>query len=160
MKKLALAVIALVSLSFAAPAPARADDMWKTMTISAHGMKAQGERSRVISENIANAGTAALTPNAKPYTRKIITFQNKMDKEAGTNLVGVKDIKDDVKEEYPLKYMPDHPGADAAGYVKMPNVSMVVELTDMREAQRSYEANLGMMDQSKMMAQRTIDLLR
>ena len=135
-------------------------DMWTSMTISAHGMKAQSERSRVISENIANAGTAALTPGSDPYTRKIITFKNAMDKEYETDLVKVKDIKDDTKGEFPLKYMPDHPGADAAGYVKMPNVNMVVELTDMREAQRSYEANLGMMENSRTMAQRTIDLLR
>ncbi len=135
-------------------------EMWNTMMISAYGMKAQSERSRVISENIANAGTAALTPTSEPYTRKIITFKNAMDKQNGTDLVRVKDIADDIKGEYPMKYMPDHPGANAAGYVKTPNVNMVVEITDMREAQRSYEANLGMMDQSKMMAQRTIDLLR
>lgn len=140
--------------------PARAEEMWKTMTISAYGMKAQGERSRVISENIANAGTAALTPDGKPYTRKIITFKNEMDKEQGTRLVKVKDIGDDRKSDYMLKYMPDHPGANAAGYVKMPNVNMVIEMTDMREAQRSYEANLGMMEQSRAMATRTIDMLR
>lgn len=135
-------------------------DMWNTMMISAHGMKAQSERTRVISENIANAGTAALTPNSEPYTRKIITFKNEMDKQAGTDLVRVKDIADDRKTPPTLKYMPDHPGANAAGYVKMPNVNMVIELNDMREAQRSYEANLGMMENYKSMAQRTIDMLR
>lgn len=135
-------------------------DMWTSMTISAYGMKAQSERSRVISENIANAGTAALTPESDPYARKIITFKNAMDREYSTDLVKVKDIKDDTKTEFPLKYMPDHPGANEAGYVKMPNVNMVVELTDMRESQRSYEANLGMMENARTMAQRTIDLLR
>lgn len=139
-----------------------ADDsqMWNTMTVSAYGMKAQSERSRVISENIANAQTAALTPDGKPYTRKIITFQNELDRAYKTDLVKVKDIADDRKTEYPLKYMPDHPGADAEGYVKMPNVSMIIELNDMREAQRSYEANLGMMENSRSMAMRTIDMLR
>jgi len=135
-------------------------DMWNTMTVSAYGMKAQSERSRVISENIANAGTAALSPDANPYTRKIITFENEMDKAYKTNLVKVKDIGDDRRTEYPIKYMPDHPGANAAGYVKTPNVNMVIELNDMREAQRSYEANLGMLENSRTMAQRTIDMLR
>ena len=139
-----------------------ADDsqMWNTMTVSAYGMKAQSERSRVISENIANAQTAALTPDGQPYTRKIITFQNEMDRASKTDLVKVKDIVDDRKTEFPLKYMPDHPGANAAGYVKMPNVNMIIELNDMREAQRSYEANLGMMENSRSMAMRTIDMLR
>ncbi len=136
------------------------NSMWDTMMISAYGMKAQGERTRVISENIANAGTAALTPNSEPYTRKIITFKNEMDKQYDTDLVKVKDIQDDRKTPPTLKYMPDHPGANAAGYVKMPNVNMVIELNDMREAQRSYEANLGMMENYKTMSMRTIDMLR
>jgi flagellar basal-body rod protein FlgC len=134
--------------------------MFNTMMVSAYGMKAQGERSRVISENIANAGTAAITPNSEPYSRKVITFKNQMDKSYKTDLVKVKDIADDRKTEFPLKYMPDHPGANAAGYVKMPNVNMVVELTDMREAQRSYEANMGMMESYRNMSMRTIDMLR
>ena len=134
--------------------------MWNTMTVSAYGMKAQSERSRVISENIANAGTAALTPNSEPYTRKIITFKNEMDRAYKTDLVKVEDVADDRRTEFPLKYMPDHPGANAAGYVKMPNVNMIIELNDMREAQRSYEANLGMMENSRNMAMRTIDMLR
>lgn len=135
-------------------------DMWRTMMISAYGMRAQGERSRVISENIANAETTGLTPGSNPYTRKIITFKNAMDKQNGTDLVKVKDIKADTKDDYVMKFMPDHPAADASGYVKMPNVQMIVELNDMREAQRSYEANLGMLEQSKTMAGKTIDMLR
>ncbi len=136
------------------------NSMWNTMMISAYGMKAQGERTRVISENIANAGTAALTPDSEPYTRKVITFKNEMDKQYKTDLVKVKDIADDRKTDYQLKYMPDHPGANAEGYVKMPNVNMVIELTDMREAQRSYEANMGMMENYRNMSMRTIDMLR
>lgn len=135
-------------------------EMWNTMAVSAYGMKAQGERTRVISENIANANTAAISPDAMPYTRKVITFKNEMDKKQGVDLVKVKDISADTKSEYQLKYMPDHPGANAAGYVKMPNVNMVVELTDMREAQRSYEANLGMMENYRNMSMRTIDMLQ
>ena len=158
MKK--FAVVAIIVSSLTLSTPSQAEDMWKTMSISAYGMKAQSERSRIISENIANAGTAALSPDSEPYTRKIITFENKMDRDYGTDLVKVKDVGDDRRTEFPLKYMPDHPGADAAGYVKMPNVNMVIEMNDMREAQRSYEANLGMMENSRTMAQRTIDMLR
>jgi len=135
-------------------------DMQDAMVISAHGMRAQGERTRVISENIANAGTGALNPQAEPYSRKVITFKNELDREYGHRTVKVEDITDDRREDFPLKYMPDHPGANADGYVKMPNVNMLIELNDMREAQRSYEANLGMIEQSKTMMFRTIDLLR
>lgn len=135
-------------------------DMQDALVISAHGMRAQGERTRVISENIANAGTAALEVGEDPYARKIITFKNVMDRDYGHRVVQVEDIADDRRQEFPLKYLPDHPGANAAGYVKMPNVNMLIELNDMREAQRSYEANLGMIEQSRSMMLRTIDLLR
>jgi flagellar basal-body rod protein FlgC len=135
-------------------------DMQDALVISAMGMRAQGERTRVISENIANAGTAALTADAEPYSRKVITFKNELDRTDGLRKVKVEDITDDRREDFPLKYMPDHPGADAAGYVKMPNVNMLIELNDMREAQRSYEANLGMIEQSRTMMFRTIDMLR
>lgn len=135
-------------------------DMNDALVISAYGMKAQGERTRVIAENLANANTAALTPEGEPYSRKVITFKNELDRERGHRLVNVEDITDDKRGEFPLKYMPDHPGADAAGYVKMPNVNMLIEMNDMREAQRSYEANLGMIEQSRSMMLRTIDLLR
>lgn len=137
-----------------------ADDMFDAMMISAYGMRAQGERTRVISENIANASTGALTPTSDPYARKVITFKNELDRGMGQKLVKVEDITDDRRQEFPLKYMPDHPGADANGYVKMPNVNMLIELNDMREAQRSYEANLGMIENSRAMANRTIDILR
>lgn len=136
------------------------EQMFSALSISAHGMKAQGERTRVIAENIANVNTAANMPDEEPYTRKLITFKNEMDRAEKQRLVKVDDVTDDIRTEYPLKYMPDHPGANAAGYVKMPNVNMVIELSDMREAQRSYEANLGMLDQTRNMAMRTIDMLR
>lgn len=135
-------------------------DLYNAITLSSHGMKAQSTRIRVISENLANADTAAARPGENPYTRKTITFKNAMDREIGANTVEVSKIKDDTKRPYPVKYMPDHPGADANGYVKTPNVDTLVEMMDMREAQRSYEANLGMMDQSRAMINRTIDLMR
>lgn len=157
--KLTVTMIAAFAVMFSAPA--FAETMWKTMAVSAYGMKAQSERARVIAENMANANTGALTPDGMPYQRKIITFQNKMDRDHGTELVKVKDIDTDPRgEQFVLKYMPDHPGANEAGYVRMPNVNTIIETNDMREAQRTYEANLGMIEQSRTMAMRTIDLLR
>ncbi|MEM6812196.1 MAG: flagellar basal body rod protein FlgC [Pseudomonadota bacterium] len=135
-------------------------DMFDAMRTSAFGMRAQGERTRVIAENIANANTAALTPEADPYARKVITFKNELDRNYEQRLVKVEDITEDRREEFPLRYMPDHPGANAEGYVRVPNVSTLIEMNDMREAQRSYEANLGMIEQSRSMMLRTIDLLR
>lgn len=135
-------------------------ELYNAITISSHGMKAQSTRVRVISENLANSDTAAARPGENPYTRKTITFKNVMDRNIDANTVEVSKIRDDNKRPYPVKYMPDHPGADDAGYVKMPNVNTIVEMTDMREAQRSYEANLGILDQSRSMVNRTIDLLR
>lgn len=137
-----------------------ADEILGAMSISASGMRAQSTRVRVVSENLANSGTAAARPDEKPYTRQIVTFKNVLDKQVGQDLVKVKEISQDTSKPYPVKYMPDHPGADENGYVRMPNVDMLIETMDMREAQRSYEANLGMLDQSRNMALQTIDLLR
>ena len=130
------------------------------MQVSAMGMRAQGTRIRVISENVANANTMATTPGGDPYTRQIISFKNEMDKQLGHNIVKVDKIGQDKSSDFKMKYMPDHPGADEAGYVKTPNVNSMIEVMDMREAQRSYEANLGLIEQSRTMIMRTIDLLR
>lgn len=136
------------------------NELMNAIQVSAYGLRAQGERVRVITENVANADTAATAPGEKPYTRKIITFQNHMDKASGVDLVKVKGVTEDQDAQYVRKYMPDHPGADKDGYVEMPNVNMLVEMMDVREAQRSYEANLSMIEQAKAMIGRTIDLLR
>ncbi len=135
-------------------------NLWNSMTVSAMGMRAQGARIRVISENIANADTAANKPGGTPYQRKMISFKNELDRQLGMDVVKVDQIKPDTSKEFTTKYMPDHPGANEKGYVKMPNVNMLVEIMDMREAQRTYEANLGMIEQSRSMISRTIDLLR
>ena len=137
-----------------------ADQLFNAMAISAMGMRVQGERIRVITENVANADTASNVPGEDPYRRQIITFKNEMDRDRGVDLVEVADIDQDMKSPFPEKYMPDHPGADERGYVRMPNVNTLIEVMDIREAQRSYEANLGMIERSKEMATRTIDLLR
>ena len=135
-------------------------DVWSNMTISAAGMRAQGERVRVIAENIANADTTATTKGGDPYKRQIISFKNEMDRQQGMRLVKVDKISVDTNRPFDRKYMPDHPGADDAGYVKTPNVSTFIEMMDMREAQRTYEANLGMIEQSRDMMQKTINLLQ
>lgn len=135
-------------------------DIMNAMAISAMGMKVQGARIRVISENVANAGTTGNSPGADPYARQSISFKNRLDKEIGVRLIEVDKITDEVSEPFPLEYKPDHPAANAEGYVKMPNVQTMVEVMDVREAQRSYEANLGMIDQSKTMLLRTIDMLK
>ncbi len=134
-------------------------DLSKSMNISAAGMKAQGTRLRIISENIANAGSTALTPNGEPYRRKLVTFGTTLNRELGTELVDVQKVSRDPSD-FGLRYQPGHPAADASGYVKTANVNTLIEMTDMREAQRSYEANLRVMQAARTMLQRTIDLLR
>ena len=134
-------------------------DLMKSLNISASGLKAQGERIRVIAENIANAGSTALTPEGDPYRRKLVTFGSTLDRELGINLVDVQRVSRDPSE-FGQRYQPGHPAADATGYVQTSNVNTLVEMTDMREAQRSYEANLRVMQSSQRMLQRTIDLLR
>lgn len=135
-------------------------DLFSAITVSSSGMKAQSARLRVISENLANADTAAPAPGENPYTRKRITFKNELDRQLDVDKVRVGRIDNDTRKPFPVKFMPDHPGADENGYVKMPNVEPLVEMMDMREAQRSYEANLGMVDTSRSMINQTIDLLR
>ena len=135
-------------------------EILNAMSISASGMRTQGARLRVLSENIANANTTGDTPGADPYRRQTITFKNEMDRELGVRRVEVDEIDQDMETPFRLRYDPSHPAADEEGYVKMPNLNTLIETMNAREAQRSYEANLGMIEQSRQMVQRTIDLLR
>jgi len=128
--------------------------------ISASGMRAQGDRLRVIAQNIANADTAANTPDSDPYRRKTVLFKNVLDKELGAEVVKTARIKEEQGDNFRLRFMPDHPGADENGYVRLPNINSLIESMDMREAQRSYEANLGMVEIARSMLNRTLDLLR
>ena len=127
--------------------------------ISTSGMKAQSLRMRVIAENIANADSTAEAPGALPYRRQVVSFKNELDAASGADLVHVSKIGRDPSE-FQRRYMPGHPSADANGYVMYPNVNTLTETMDMREAQRSYEANLNVIEISRMMTSRTIDLLR
>lgn len=135
-------------------------ELLNAMQISASGMRAQGTRIRVITENVANANTTGETPGSDPYRRQTISFKNEMDRELGIRKVEVNAIGVDTETDFALEYIPDHPAANEEGYVKMPNVRTLIEMMDIREAQRSYEANLGMIEQSRSMVNRTIDLLR
>ncbi len=130
-----------------------------TLRISAAGMDAQTTRLRVIAENLANQDTTGSSPGANPYRRKTVTFENRMDKAVGVETVRVKQIGED-NGELPMRYDPSNPGADANGYVKQPNVNSIIEVMDMREAERSYSANLSVMQATRSMMSRTIDLLR
>ena len=122
-------------------------------------MKVQGTRLRVISENLANADSLPTGPGKSPYRRKNIQFQNVLNRELGLNLVKVKKIGVD-KSEFNRRFDPAHPAADEKGYVQTPNVKTLIEVMDMREAQRSYEANLTAIRTARSMMRRTIDLLR
>ena len=134
-------------------------DLVKSIKISAAGMQAQGTRLRVIAENLANADSLADRPGEQPYRRKLVTFKNVLDRQLQTNRVKIDKFLSD-RSEFPKRYEPSHPAADADGYVETPNVKPLVEMMDMREAQRSYEANLSVIEVSKRMLMRTIDLLR
>jgi len=135
------------------------DDLLKTFKISAAGMRAQGTRLRVISENMANADSLPSQPGEDPYRRKVVTFRNELDRRVGLNTVRVDKIRPD-KSEFEKQFNPNHPAADAEGYVLVPNVNSLIEMTDMRQAQRSYEANLSVIKASKAMLNATIDILR
>jgi flagellar basal-body rod protein FlgC len=134
-------------------------DLVKSLFISASGLKAQNGRIRVIAENIANADSTGRTPEEDPYRRKIPTFKNQFDRELQAETVALGRIEED-RSQFPTRYEPGHPAADATGNVRMPNVNSLVESVDMREAQRSYEANLNVIEATRRMLQRTIDILR
>jgi flagellar basal-body rod protein FlgC len=134
-------------------------EMSKALTISAFGMEAQTARLQVIAENLANQNTTGTTPGAAAYRRKTVTFANEMDRTTGTNVVKVKEIGVD-KSDLPLRYDPGHPAADVNGYVRTPNVNSFVEVMDMREAQRSYNANLAVMQVTRGMLSSTIAMLK
>lgn len=134
-------------------------DFGKMMLISAAGLRAQGTRMRVIAENLANAGSLATDADGEPYRRKLISFSNEMDRQLGARLIRVDKISED-QSAFGSRFDPNHPAADPSGYVKTPNVNTIVEMMDMREAQRSYEANIAAIMAMKHMMRRTVDLLR
>lgn len=135
------------------------DPLKVSQGIAAAGLDVQSHRMRIIAENMANTQSTANTPGGDPYTRKTIVFSNDFDEALGANVVGVEQIGKDPSP-YRVERNPSHPAADADGNVKYPNVNILVEMADMRESNRSYEANLQMMKQSRSMVMMTIDMLR
>ena len=127
--------------------------------IAAAGMRAQSERIRVVAENLANANSVALSKGGDPYRRKTVSFTNEMDRELGVKLVKLGNIGED-QSAFNLRFEPGHPAANADGYVQYPNVSSLVEMMDMREAQRSYQANLKVIEATRALAGKTLELLR
>jgi flagellar basal-body rod protein FlgC len=131
----------------------------RTMMIAASGLRAQSDRMRIISENIANADSTAANSQTDPYRRRIPTFRSAFDKELQANVVQLGKVQTD-KSDFITKNEPGNPAADGAGNVKYPNVNTLIETVDMREAQRSYEANLNVIGATRRMISRTLDLLK
>jgi flagellar basal-body rod protein FlgC len=136
-----------------------AGDFARSMRIATSGLRAQAGRMRVLSENIANADSTAPAAGGDPYRRKVPTFSSALDRTLDAKVVTLGKIKTD-SSAFRVKYEPTNPSADATGNVKYPNVNPLVEMTDMRDAQRSYEANLNIISATRRMIQRTLDILK
>ncbi len=134
-------------------------DFTTSLYIAAAGLRAQSGRMRIISENLANADSLSATGNSEPYRRRISTITSEFDRELNATVVKLGDPVND-RADFRLQYDPGNPSADKLGYVHLPNVNALVEMMDMRDAQRSYEANLQVMEGARAMLTRTIDLLR
>jgi flagellar basal-body rod protein FlgC len=134
-------------------------DLMKSIAIAASGLRAQAGRMEVISENIANADSTPTQAGGDPYRRKVTTFQSEMDNAIGARVVKLGSVKTD-SSDFQVKNQPGHPAADANGNVKYPNVNSLIEMTDLRDAQRSYSANLNVINATRAMIQRTLDILK
>ena len=131
----------------------------RALRISAAGMEAQSSRLRVVAENLANRDTSSEVAGGDPYRRKTITFTNRFDRALGANIVRVSRLGT-APGEFQTRFDPGHPAADSKGYVKVANVKSTTEVMDMREAQRSYSANLSVLEVTRSMLTRTIEALR
>ncbi|MBK8837938.1 MAG: flagellar basal body rod protein FlgC [Hyphomonadaceae bacterium] len=134
-------------------------DLMSAMGAAATGLRAQTVRIRISAENLANADTTAATPGGDPYRRKAPVFRTFYDREVGANTVKVTGSRED-QSPFQEKYDPSHPAADARGYVKTSNVSSLIEMSDLREAQRAYEANLNVIESSRAMMLGVVSLLK
>lgn len=147
------------ALLFASNIYAAEDSLSKAIDIATRGNDIQSERLKIAAENIANEHTTSDKPGGKPYRRKIMFVENKYEKGKKTHLLRVKKYSED-KAPFEVKHDPTHPAADANGYVLMPNIRKMIEMADAAEAQRSYEANLGVIELSRSMMNKTIDVIR
>jgi flagellar basal-body rod protein FlgC len=134
-------------------------DLLDAVHISAAGMRVQTDRLKVVAQNVANAESVGTRDGQLPYRRQTITFKNMVDKETGLNLVATKKVSTD-KSDFDKRYEPTNPQADEQGFVLYPNVSTIMEMADMREARRGYEANLNIIESSKSMMSQTISLIK
>ena len=134
-------------------------DFIKSLAIAASGLHAQLGRIRIITENIANADSTATTPGGDPYRRKVVTFSSELDSALDAEVVKLGRVQSD-KSDFRIKHEPGNPAADANGNVKYPNVNTLVELTDLRDAQQSYQSDLNVITATRRMLQRTIDILK
>jgi flagellar basal-body rod protein FlgC len=134
-------------------------DFARSMGIATSGLRAQAGRMRVISENIANADSTAAGPGGEPYRRKVPTFTSELNRTLDARVVSLGRVRPD-QTAFRVKHEPGNPAADATGHVRYPNVNPLIEMTDMRDAQRSYEANLNIISATRRMIQRTLDILK
>ncbi len=135
------------------------DILKSILTVAASGMRAQGERLKVVSENVANANSTGAAPGADPYRRKIISFEEMLDHDTGASGVTVAEVSRD-ETDFELRHDPSHPAADENGFVKVSNVNAIIEMANMREASRSYQANLNMFETARGMRTQLLDLLK
>ena len=136
-----------------------AGDLTLSADIAASGMKAQAERLKVISQNMANVDSVSAESGGEPYRRQVVSFQNYVDQATGAQKVRVDKVVKDMSP-FEKKYDPNHPAADAQGYVSLPNVNTLVEMMDMKEAQRVYDANLNMLKTAREMNSSVLDILK
>jgi flagellar basal-body rod protein FlgC len=134
-------------------------DFLKSISIAASGLRAQAGRMRVIAENIANAESTPQGPGTDPYRRRIPTFRSEVDRALDARVIAMGPVRTD-QSDFRVKYQPGHPAADATGHVRYPNINPMIEMTDMREAQRSYEANVNVIGATRRMIQRTLEILK
>jgi len=134
-------------------------DFFKSLAIAASGLHAQIGRMEIISQNIANADSTAPAAGGDPYRRKIVTFRSELDRSLDAQVVKLGRVESDPSD-FSVKHEPGNPAADSSGNVKYPNVNTLVEMTDLRDAQRSYEANLNIITATRRMLQRTLDILK
>jgi flagellar basal-body rod protein FlgC len=135
------------------------DPLRSISAIAASGMHAQTHRLKITAENVANANSTGTTAAEDPYRRQTVTFAEMLDRSTGATLVQIDEVGRDMSE-FPLRYDPGHPAADENGYVRTPNVSSIIEMNNMREAARSYEANMNMYEAARTMRRQMLDLLK
>lgn len=134
-------------------------DLLRSMSVAASGLTAQSSRMRIVAENIANADSISSAPGQDPYRRKIPSFKAEFDRELQVQTVAMGRVRES-QSEFPTRFEPSHPSADEEGYVLYPNVNSIIEMADMREAQRSYQANLNVITTARRMLGQTLEILR